>query len=206
LFWNGTPSTFRVRGRGVRGLQCWTARSRRAEQSYTAEMSASRAQLILVLNHFQGWRPPAMGSELCEVTMEPARRDAADALGCHLPTWRGPPVIPKRPGQRLVALSLESKVNAPLLNNAGFMRQFDMVMSYRRDATIHCAYLDPAILARLREPPPPKPAKAPLVCFISNASDRCGRAAYLSELDAPHPGTLLRTGSAEPHASPRSGA
>lgn len=49
--------------------------------------------------------------------------------------------LPKRPGQRWVAHSMESAVNYPRLDDPAFMQTFDLTMTYRRDADVWVPYL-----------------------------------------------------------------
>jgi alpha-1,3-fucosyltransferase 10 len=140
--------------------------------------------LILVPRHFPGWESPDLRDSPwpCTFTRDLMRWDEADAILCHLPTWRGSQPLPRRLDQTLIALCQESEVSCPLLGDADFMRQFDIVVSHRRDATIRWTYLEPSIVPLLRAPPPAKSEPALAVCFVSNAVDRCRRAAYIAEL------------------------
>jgi hypothetical protein len=115
--------------------------------------------------------------------MDRGRLAEADAVVYHIPTLPGEARrIERRPGQKTVALSLESEVNYPLLADPGFMSQFDITMTYRQDSTIWCAYFDPELADRLLTPPQPKTEAAPAVYFASNPFDRSGRAGYALEL------------------------
>ena len=62
------------------------------------------------------------------------------------------------------------------------MAQFDLTMTYRRDADIWVPYFGPATLAQLPTPPQAKTEGAPAVYFASNSRDRSGRSRYVSEL------------------------
>ena len=105
----------------------------------------------------------------------------ADAIVFHLPTL-DPATLPvgRRPGQRWVAWSMESEVNYPQLADPVFMSQFDLTMSYRRDADVWTPYLAEGV--RLLAPAVPKTEAAPAVYMASNANDRSGRHAYVSAL------------------------
>ena len=147
-------------------------------------MTAHFCPVILVYNHFDGWRPPARLDcpIACELTTDRARLDGADAVVYHIPTWRGPYRIARRPGQIGIALSLESEVNYPLLADPVFMSQFDLTMTYRQDSTIWCAYLGPDLARELRSPCRQKTEAAPAVYFASNPFERSGRTKYALEL------------------------
>lgn len=88
----------------------------------------------------------------------------------------------KRPGQVWVAWSMESDVNYPLVSNQAFLRQFDLRMTYRRDADIWVPYLEAGMQAQLALPPVEKTADAPAVYIASNPLDRSGRGLYIAEL------------------------
>jgi hypothetical protein len=77
---------------------------------------------------------------------------------------------------------MESAVNYPELSDPAFMRQFEITMTYRRDATIWCPYFGPEIATALLAPPRPKTESSPVVYFRSRTIDRCGRTAYTAAL------------------------
>jgi hypothetical protein len=148
-------------------------------------VSARFKPLILVYNHFASWGPPTRHDcpAACEFTMDRGRLAEADAAVYHIPTLPADTRrIEKRPGQKAVALSLESEGNYPLLADPEFMGQFDITMTYRRDATIWCAYFDPDLAVRLLTPPQPKTEAAPAVYFTSNPFERSGRNLYVIKL------------------------
>jgi len=118
----------------------------------------------------------------CRLSFEPARLFEADAVVFHVPTLADPPSLPKRPGQRWVAWSMESEVNYPQLRDPAFMRRFDLTMTYRRDADVWAPYLGPDLLRDLAAPPQPKTEAAPAVFIASNPRDHSGRSAYVREL------------------------
>lgn len=140
--------------------------------------------LIAIHNHFPGDLPSPRDRPLAyEVTRDRGLAAHADAIVYHIPSLPEAIPIPKRPGQVAVASSMESDVLYPLLQDQTFMAQFDVTMTYRRDATIWCSYVAPQHVLAMRRPPAPKTERAPAVCFVSNTSrtsyDRDG---YMLEL------------------------
>jgi hypothetical protein len=120
--------------------------------------------------------------EACEFTFDVERLPEAAAVVFHIPTLRGLRLPPKRPGQLWIAWSLESDVNYPELADPAFMRQFEITMSYRRDATVWHPYFGPEIADALLAPPQPKTETSPVVHFRSSPIDRCGRTEYAAAL------------------------
>jgi hypothetical protein len=148
-------------------------------------MPASAPPLILVYNEFF----PGCGDPIkvdcggaCEFTSDQTRLAQATAVLFHIPTLRRIPLPPKHPGQRWVAWSLESVVNYPELGDPVFMRQFEITMTYRRDATVWWPYFEPGTAAALLRPSRHKTESSPLVYFRSSMVDRCGRTAYAAAL------------------------
>jgi hypothetical protein len=117
----------------------------------------------------------------CEFTADRQRLADAAAIVFHIPTLRGLRLPAKRQGQRWVAWSLESDVNYPELADPAFMSQFEITMTYRRDATIWCPYIEPD-LAALLAPPQPKTEPSPVAYFRSSEIDNCGRSHYAAAL------------------------
>jgi len=123
----------------------------------------------------------ALGAEGWKLAHDRWSAPLADAIVFHVPTL-DPASLPvgRRPGQRWVAWSAESEVNYPVLADPAFMSQFDLTMTYRRDADVWVPYLpDPGPLLA---PASPKTESAPAVYMASNANDRSGRHAYVAEL------------------------
>ncbi|HWE63018.1 MAG TPA: glycosyltransferase family 10 [Chloroflexota bacterium] len=118
----------------------------------------------------------------CVLTRDRAALKEADAVVFHIPTTELPIRARKHRGQKWIALSMESDVNYPILNDQAFMRQFDLTMTYRWDADICTPYFGPAMLERLLTPPREKTDQAPVVYMASNPLDRSGRTAYVREL------------------------
>jgi hypothetical protein len=73
-------------------------------------------------------------------------------------------------------------VNYPELDDPAFMRQFEITMTYRRNATVWWPYFGPDTAAALLRPPRPKAESSPVVYFRSSTVDRCGRTAYAAVL------------------------
>jgi Glycosyltransferase family 10 (fucosyltransferase) C-term/Fucosyltransferase, N-terminal len=116
----------------------------------------------------------------CAFSVDRSCLPRAAAVVFHIPTLRGV-VLPRRyPGQQWVAWSMESEANYPALADPAFMRQFEITMTYRRDATVWCPYFGgPGFdAAAFLTPPRPKTETAPVAYFQSSPIDRWGRTAY----------------------------
>jgi Glycosyltransferase family 10 (fucosyltransferase) C-term/Fucosyltransferase, N-terminal len=139
---------------------------------------------ILFFNDTWRMAPRALAEAAAphRLSFDPARLFEADAVVFHIPTLAEPPALPKRPGQRWVAWSMESEVNYPQLRDASFMGRFDLTMTYRQDADIWTPYLGPELLRDLATPPQPKTERATAVFIASNPRDRSGRSDYVREL------------------------
>ena len=114
----------------------------------------------------------------CQLIFDPARLAEADLVVFHIPTLRGSIQIEKHPGQKWVAWSMESDVNCPYLKDPAFTRQFDLTMTYRRDADVWTPYLGSGTAAKLLLPPQAKTEEALAVYIASNPFDRSGRNDY----------------------------
>jgi len=121
-------------------------------------------------------------ADTCEFTFDVGRLPDAAAVVFHIPTLQGLRLPPKRPAQRWVAWSMESEVNYPELADPDFMRQFEITMSYRRDAAVWSPYFGPETADALLAPPQPKTEASPVVHFRSSPIDRCGRTEYAAAL------------------------
>lgn len=120
--------------------------------------------------------------DACEFSFDLRRLPEAAAVVFHVPTLRALPLPPKPRGQLWAAWSMESDVNYPQLADPAFMAQFEITMTYRRDATVWCPYLDVETAAALLTPPQPKTESSPVVHFRSSPIDRCGRTEYAAAL------------------------
>jgi hypothetical protein len=140
--------------------------------------------LILFYNQpFPGQDPTRTDcGNACEFTFDRRRLIEAAAVIFHIPTLRGMRLPAKLPRQRWVAWSMESEVNYPELADPVFMRQFEVTMTYRRDATVWFPYFDAETATALLSPPRPKNEASPVVYFRSSPIDRCGRTEYAAEL------------------------
>lgn len=142
------------------------------------------APLILFFN--PGWvalpEAGAICGGACELSFDPQRLPEADAVVFHIPSLPLPIRLPKRAGQRWVAMSMESEVNYPQLADPAFMRWFDDTMTYRLDSDFPIPYADEQLLTSLRTPPVAKTEPAPAVYIASNWSDRSGRTDYVRAL------------------------
>lgn len=120
--------------------------------------------------------------DCCEVTLDHAQWESADAIVFHVPQLRKfPPAKP--PGQAWVALSVESAVHYPMLaRDSALAHLFDLWVTYRRDADVWCPYLPPDCVERFGTGPAPKDPSVPAVALISSPIDRSNRVALLDEL------------------------
>lgn len=146
-------------------------------------MPTSAPPLIRLYNRpFPGlWEKHDCGG-LCNFTWDRRRIGQTTAVVFHIPTLRSIPLPPKCPGQQWVAASLESEVNYPELVDPAFMRQFEITMTYRSNATVWWPYFGPDTEAALLTPPRPKTESSPMAYFRSSPVDCCGRTAYAAAL------------------------
>jgi hypothetical protein len=144
--------------------------------------------LILFRTHFFGLPPSlsALSSEQQEgFTLDQSRLREADAVVFHIPEWSWSLADTcKFPGQLWVAWSKESNVNYQRLRDPGFMRHFDIRMTYERDAEVWIPYLpERAIWKSLqRSSVPEKTESHPTALFQSSRFDKSGRNAFIAEL------------------------
>lgn len=126
-------------------------------------------------------RPPVDGVDW---THDRRQLGLADVVIVHLPNCKPGFRTRRYPLQSWVGWSLESTINYPLMADRGFMRQFDLRMTYERDADVWTPYLPlPDEWERIRAAPiAARREGAPVVAFISNGDDRMGRAQLLAEL------------------------
>jgi len=155
--------------------------------------------LILVYNSMYGMALP-----LDEITLPPGcaittnRRFWRDATAVvfHIPTLRHLPRVRRAPGQLWVAWFMESAVQYPLLNQAPFMRHFDLTMSFRRHADIWTPYYLPDFNPLMHTAPAPKSKDRVVAFFFSYLGERSGRNTYVREfiqhIDAHSYGRFLR--------------
>jgi hypothetical protein len=126
----------------------------------------------------------------CEMTLDRARYARADAVVFHLPSWKwrrwlGMPQ--KLPGQLWVAWTMESDVNYSYQRDPGFLRQFDLQMTYRSTADVPLTYFGyysgiANFKQALQRAPQPKLAAPFATAFISSRFNASGRLDYLREL------------------------
>jgi hypothetical protein len=139
---------------------------------------------VLFYNEFYGTLPASLPD--CpwpyRLLYDPCRLPEADVVVFHIPTLAASVDVEERPGQLWVAWSMESDVNYPCLADSAFMQQFDLTMTYRRDADIWVPYFGPATLALLEAPPPSEAANATVVYMASNPRDHSARNEYVAEL------------------------
>jgi alpha-1,3-fucosyltransferase 10 len=147
--------------------------------------TAAASPLILFYNRvYPGFGDPTKGDcgGACGFTSDLGCLSQANAIVFHIPTLRGVPLPRRHAGQRWVAWSLESDVNYPELADPAFMRQFEITMTYWRDATVWWAYFESDTAEALLKPSRPKTESSPVVYFRSSSVDRCGRTAYAAAL------------------------
>ena len=143
---------------------------------------------ILCWNDEYGMLPEQFDScpDECRLFHDRSRIADADAVIFHIPTLREPIAeLTRPPGQRWVAWSMESDANYPALADPGFMRHFDLTMTYRRDSDIWVPYLESELLELGRALPRPlrdPNAHAPAVYIASNPFALSGRDDYVREL------------------------
>jgi hypothetical protein len=140
-----------------------------------------RLPVVLLWNPPE-WAPVPGLRETCEIIYDRSRLPEAAAVVFHVPTLGAVLRLPKPAGQRWVAWSMESSAMYPALADPGFLRAFDLTMTYRLDSDVPVPYFDSDLLAALASPPVAKTAAAPAVLFISNAEERSGRTEYAREL------------------------
>lgn len=135
---------------------------------------------------FPGWMDVASARcDGCSVSVDLSRLRTADAVVFHIPTTPVPIPFRKPRGQAWVAWSWESDRNYPQLADVDFMRQFDLTVTYRRDADVVLSYgrpedwlpFAPGPLVPLTEREP-----ALAVYIASSSVDRSGRTDYVREL------------------------
>ena len=140
---------------------------------------------LSVLLAFRGWMNEPVSCPGCDFTTDIERRWDADAIVFHIPTTPTRIPLRKMPGQTWVAWSMESDVNYPRLADARFMSQFDLTMTYRRDADVVTRYCDATYWLPF-QPAPLTPhhrrEAAPAVYMVSSRIDRSGRTDYVREL------------------------
>jgi hypothetical protein len=128
----------------------------------------------------------------CVMSTDRALLPSADAVVFHLPSL---PVelftgdeLPRPPGQRWVAWSMECTNHYPQMADAAFMAAFDLRMTYQLDSDVPITYLPWNFSAMIRRPADGIPiafkqrSKVIANAFISSPYDRNGRSALLKEL------------------------
>jgi hypothetical protein len=159
--------------------------SRRASWSSLPPLVSRCRGGLNVLVAFRGWMDADVRCPGCELTTDLGQHRTADAVVFHVPTTPIPIPFPKMPGQTWVAWSLESDSNYPQLADPGFMSQFDLTMTYRRDADVVARYYEPADWLPFKPPPVIPHARreaAPAVYMSSSRANRSGRTGYIREL------------------------
>lgn len=107
----------------------------------------------------------------------------AVAVVFHLPSLRVTRHFKKRPGQLWVAWSMECEVNyLPFLSSPGFLKHFDLTMTYHLDADVVLPYFRYEFQELLRAPAQAKAPGKLANAFISSQLNASGRVDYLREL------------------------
>lgn len=77
-----------------------------------------------------------MGEKLeCSFTEDKSKLSQADAVWFHAPSTSAGNLPPQKlPGQKWVAMSMESAANYPILENKDWMGKMDIHMTYRLDS------------------------------------------------------------------------
>jgi hypothetical protein len=114
------------------------------------------------------------------VTSDHTLLPQADAVAFHLPTLAPNTLPSKLPGQIWIASWMESEIWCPKVVDPGFMAQFDITMSHRRDSDVWAPYFGPWVLTCPLEP---ATSRAGGVVYVqSNDNDRCGQQDYVRRL------------------------
>jgi len=124
---------------------------------------------------------PRLAEDLCTITLDHNRLREADAVLFHIPDFASFPSC-KEPGQLWIAMSMESDVNYPLQCDPEFMRNFDIIMTFRRTSDIPMLYFHTEQIALLKSPPKPKTRQAIAAYFASNNLARNNRYELVAEL------------------------
>jgi hypothetical protein len=107
----------------------------------------------------------------------------AAAVVFHLPSLRITRHLKKRPGQLWVAWSMECEANyPPFLSSRGFLKLFDLTMTYHLDADVVLPYFRREFQEALSAPAPEKIPGKQVNAFISSGLNASGRVDYLREL------------------------
>jgi len=119
-----------------------------------------------------------------EWTNDRGRIAEADAVVFHLPNFSEIGDARKYPGQDWVAWSMESRENYQRTTAPGFMKHFDITMTYETGSDVWTPYLPNAGWWRAAQAGtiPQKTESAPIVQFQSASFNRSGRIAFRDEL------------------------
>lgn len=148
---------------------------------------SSKAPLILF---YTRWFHRTVEAEILGGTM-PAnwtrdlrRMPEADAVVFHVPNRDEMGDARKYPGQKWVAWSNESNANYPLLVDPGFMKHFDITMTYEAASDVWMPYLPGAAWWRDLQAGAvlPKTEAAPVVLFQSSNVNLSGRETFIADL------------------------
>ncbi len=154
------------------------------DEPVEGEGSRWATTLILIYNNMFGMGPDTENLPLpsgCAITEDKRYLREAAAVVFHIPTLRRFSRVPRYPGQLRIAWFMESGVQYPLLNDRRFMSQFDLTMSFRRDADIWQPYDLPEFDSLARLQPQPKTKDKVVAFFFSYRGDLSGRSLYARE-------------------------
>lgn len=117
-------------------------------------MVMQKRPLLLLYNAF--WVDMPDDHPGCEITRDAARIADADIVAFHLPNVDRGAMPAKRAGQVWVGWTMESDACYPHQADPAFLRPFDRLVSYRRDADVWLPYFNAGTPDALRRPPGPK--------------------------------------------------
>jgi hypothetical protein len=154
-----------------------------------ADANASASEDVSILFFTTMWGAPLDTRgipDCCQLHTDRNRFDEADAVVFHIPTLTRLPEE-KPEGQLWVAWSMECDAHYPRLRDPGFLRHFDLTMTYRLNSDVpalYTAYYDPPaeFQRRLRTPPRAKSPDRLASMFVSSGLNRSGRVDYATEL------------------------
>jgi mannosyltransferase OCH1-like enzyme len=107
----------------------------------------------------------------------------AAAVVYHIPSLRLTKPLRKWPGQLWVAWSMECEANYPsLFSSPGFLKFFDLLMTYHLDADVVLPYVLYEFGEALRKPAPAGRGRRLVNAFISSNVNASGRVEYLRDL------------------------
>lgn len=141
--------------------------------------------IILIYNSMFGMSLELESLKLppgCAVTTNRRYLKDAAAVVFHVPTLRKLPEYQRPARQKWVAWFMESGVQYPLLHDPSLMKQFDLMMSYRRRGDIWTPYYFPDFQQLVQTNLAPKREENCIAMFFSFLGELSGRNTYVEEL------------------------